>query len=126
MSINLKNWARTIKRDGHAVYLAARDPRVPWYVKALALTVAGYALSPIDLIPDFIPVLGYVDDLILLPLGIWAVVKLVPPDLMAEHRATAALAADRPVSRTAALVIAILWAMSIVLTVWLIYWYFAG
>jgi uncharacterized membrane protein YkvA (DUF1232 family) len=71
----LKDWARSIKRDAHALYLAARDPRVPWYAKALALCVAGYALSPIDLIPDFIPVLGYLDDLILVPLGIWAVVN---------------------------------------------------
>ena len=120
-----KQWARVIKRDAHALYLAARDPRVPWYAKALALCVAGYALSPIDLIPDFIPVLGYLDDLILVPLGIWAVVKLIPPDLMAEHRAAAALAAERPVSRTAALVIALIWAASIALTVWLGYRFWA-
>ena len=79
MAGSLKDWARTIKRDTHAVYLSARDPRVPWYAKALALVVAGYALSPIDLIPDFIPVLGYLDDVILVPLGLWAVVKLIPP-----------------------------------------------
>ena len=66
------------KRDVHTVYLAARDPRVPWYAKALALCVAAYALSPIDLIPDFIPVLGYLDDLIIVPLGILAVVQLIP------------------------------------------------
>ena len=120
-----KQWARVIKRDAHALYLAARDPRVPWYAKALALCVAGYALSPIDLIPDFIPVLGYLDDVILVPLGIWAVVKLIPPDLMAEHRAAAALAAERPVSRTAALVIALIWAASIALTVWLGYRFWA-
>ena len=105
----LKEWARAIKRDAHALYLAARDPRVPWYAKALALCVAGYALSPIDLIPDFIPVLGYLDDLIIVPLGIMAVVKLIPPGIMAEHRATAALAAERPISRTAAAVIALIW-----------------
>jgi uncharacterized membrane protein YkvA (DUF1232 family) len=120
-----KQWARAIKRDAHALYLAARDPRVPWYAKALALCVAGYALSPIDLIPDFIPVLGYLDDVILVPLGIWAVVKLIPPDLMAEHRAAAALAAERPVSRTAALVIALIWTASIALTVWLGYRFWA-
>jgi uncharacterized membrane protein YkvA (DUF1232 family) len=122
----LKDWARTIKRDAHAVYLAARDPRVPWYAKALALAVAGYALSPIDLIPDFIPVLGYLDDLILVPLGIWAVVKLIPARIMAEHREAAALAAERPVSRTAAIMIALIWAASIALTGWLGYWYFAA
>ena len=126
MAGRLKEWARTIKRDAHAVYLAARDPRVPWYAKAVAICIAGYALSPIDLIPDFVPVLGYQDDLILLPIGIWAVMKLIPPEVMAEHRATATLAADRPVSRTAALVIALIWVGSIVLTAWLGYRYFAG
>ena len=126
MAGRLKEWARTIKRDAHAVYLAARDSRVPWYAKALAICIAGYALSPIDLIPDFVPVLGYLDDVILLPIGIWAVVKLIPPEVMAEHRATATLAADRPVSRTAALVIALIWVGSIVLTAWLGYRYFAG
>jgi uncharacterized membrane protein YkvA (DUF1232 family) len=126
MAGKLKDWARAIKRDAHAVYLAARDPRTPWYVKALAIFVAGYVLSPIDLIPDFVPVLGYLDDVILVPLGIWAVVKLIPPDVMAEHRAAAALAAERPVSRTAAILIALIWAASIALTAWLGYWYFAG
>lgn len=121
----LKYWARSLRRDAHAVYLAARDPRVPWYAKALALCVAGYALSPIDLIPDFIPVVGYVDDVVLVPLGILAVVKLVPPHIMAEHRAAASLAADTPVSRTAALVIALVWVASVGLTGWLGYRYFA-
>src|SRR5262249_2634369 len=72
----LKIWAYALRRDVHAVYLAARDPRVPWYAKLLAMAVAGYALSPIDLIPDFIPVVGYLDDLIIVPLGIWLVVRL--------------------------------------------------
>jgi uncharacterized membrane protein YkvA (DUF1232 family) len=72
-----KRRARTIKRDAHALYLAARDPRVPWYPKALAIAVAGYAPSPIDLIPDFVPVLGYVDDLIIVPLGIALVIVLL-------------------------------------------------
>jgi uncharacterized membrane protein YkvA (DUF1232 family) len=125
MAGKLKDWARSIKRDAHAVYLAARDPRVPWYAKALALCVAGYALSPIDLIPDFVPVLGYLDDVILVPLGIWAVVRLIPTEIMAEHRATAALAAQRPVSRIAALAIALIWTASMALTAWLGYWYFA-
>jgi uncharacterized membrane protein YkvA (DUF1232 family) len=121
-----RQWARIVKRDAHAVYLAARDPRVPWYAKMLALCVAGYALSPIDLIPDFVPVLGYVDDVIIVPLGILAVVKLIPPEIMAEHRALAAAAQDRPVSRTAAIVIAIVWAACIALTGWLCYRLFAG
>ena len=122
----LKDWARTIKRDAHAIYLAARDPRTPWYAKALALVIAGYALSPIDLIPDFIPVVGYLDDLIILPLGIVAVVKLIPPEVMTEHRAAATLAAERPVSRTAAVAIFCLWAAGIMLVAWLGYRHFAG
>ncbi|RUX24859.1 DUF1232 domain-containing protein [Mesorhizobium sp. M7A.F.Ca.US.011.01.1.1] len=121
----LNEWARTIKRDVHALYLAARDPRTPWYAKALAVCVAGYALSPIDLIPDFIPVIGYLDDVILVPLGILAVVRMIPPEVMAEHREAAALAADRPVSRSAAVIIVCIWAASIVLAGWLGYLYFA-
>ena len=79
LAARLAAWARSIKRDVHAVYLASRDPRTPWYAKALAIGVAAYALSPIDLIPDFIPVLGQLDELIILPLGIWLVVRLIPP-----------------------------------------------
>lgn len=122
----LKNWARVIKRDVHALHLASRDPRVPWYAKALAIAVAAYALSPIDLIPDFIPVLGYLDDVILVPLGILLVIRLIPPEIMAEHRSLAAAAKDRPVSCAAAAVIAVVWVVSIALTVWLAYRYFVG
>lgn len=122
----LKNWARIIKRDVHAIYLAAHDRRTPWYAKALALCIAGYALSPIDLIPDFIPVLGYLDDVIILPLGILAVVKMIPPEVMAEHRAAAALVQARPVSRTAAVVIICVWAASVALTAALGYRYSRG
>lgn len=105
----VKQWARTIKRDVHAVWLAARDPRTPWFAKVLALVVAAYAVSPIDLIPDFIPVLGYVDDIIIVPLGIMLVVRLVPPEVMNEHRETAARAIERPVSRMAAGVFIAIW-----------------
>lgn len=125
MADRLKDWARSLKRDVHAIYLAARDPRTPWYAKAVAICVAGYALSPIDLIPDFVPVLGYLDDVVIVPLGILAVVKLIPPHVMAEHRAAAALAAERPVSRIAGIVIALIWAISIALTGWMTYRYFA-
>lgn len=125
MADRLKNWARLIRRDAHALYLAARDPRVPWYAKLLALAVAAYALSPIDLIPDFIPVLGYLDDVILLPLGILLVIRLIPADIMAEHRELAAAAQERPVSRAAAIVIASLWAASIALAGWFVYACFA-
>jgi uncharacterized membrane protein YkvA (DUF1232 family) len=121
MLARTKQWARTIKRDTHAIYLAARDPRVPWYAKVLAFAVAGYALSPIDLIPDFIPVVGYLDDIIVVPLGIALVVKLIPPDVMSEHRRLAAAAQDRPISRTAAILIAIVWAICIVSVLWVFY-----
>lgn len=126
MAGRLKEWTRSLKRDVHAIYLAARDPRTPWYAKALAVCIAGYPLSPIDLIPDFLPVLGFLDDAIIVPLGILAVVKLIPPRIMAESRAAAALAAEKPVSRMAAVVIALIWAASIALTGWLAYRYFAS
>src|SRR5687767_14458722 len=113
-----KQWARTIKRDVIAVWLAARDPRVPWYAKALALAVAAYALSPIDLIPDFIPVLGYLDDLLIVPAGILLVVALVPAELMAEFRAQAAELTDRPQSRAAAAAIVAIWIGLTVLLGW--------
>jgi uncharacterized membrane protein YkvA (DUF1232 family) len=120
----LKDLARVIERDVHALYLASRDPRVPWYAKAIAVLVAGYALSPIDLIPDFIPVLGYLDDAILVPLGVLLVIRLIPPDIIAEHRNLAAAAQEMPVSRTAAIVIACIWFASLSLCVWLAYCYF--
>jgi uncharacterized membrane protein YkvA (DUF1232 family) len=121
MPDRLKDWARTIKRDVHALYLASRDPRVPWYAKALAVAVAGYAVSPIDLIPDFIPVLGYLDDIVILPLGILLVVGMIPPEIMAEHRALASATRERPVSRMAAAVIALVWVLSISLIGWWAY-----
>ena len=125
MAGKLKGWARTIKRDTHAIYLAARDPRVPWYAKALALCVAGYALSPIDLIPDFVPILGYLDDVVIVPLGILAVVNLVPSNIMAELRAAAAFASETPVSCTAAFAIALIWLASAALAIWLGFCFFA-
>ena len=82
----LKVWARALKRDVLALYRSARDPRVPWYAKAVAGLVAAYALSPIDLIPDFVPVLGYLDDLLIVPAGIWLAIRLIPADVLAEHR----------------------------------------
>lgn len=109
----LKNWARSIKLDVHALYLSARDPRVPWYAKALAAGVAAYALSPIDLIPDFVPVIGYLDDLLIVPLGIMLVVHLIPPEIMLEHRATAALSDSRPKSKTGAAAIITIWLIAI-------------
>ncbi len=116
----LKGWARTIKVDVMALWLAARDERTPWYAKAVAAAVAAYALSPIDLIPDFIPVLGYLDDLIIVPLGILIAVRLIPPELMAEFRHDAA-SRVRPVSTVAAVIVVAVWvAIAAVLLVWLI------
>jgi uncharacterized membrane protein YkvA (DUF1232 family) len=117
----LRDWARTLKREILALWLASRDPRTPWPAKVLAVVVVGYALSPIDLIPDFIPVLGYLDDVILLPIGIWLVLRLVPPELMAELRVKAAEIADRPVNHAAALVIVAIWLLSAGLLGWALY-----
>ncbi len=114
----IKTWARGLKRDGHAIYLASRDPRVPWYAKALAIAVAAYALSPIDLIPDFIPVIGYLDELLILPLGIWLVVRLIPDEVMVEYRARANEAGQRPTSRAGMAVILLLWTASALALGW--------
>lgn len=113
-----KQSARMVKRDAVAVWLAARDPRVPWYAKAVAGAVAAYALSPIDLIPDFIPVLGYLDDLVIVPAGILLTVRLIPDGLMDEFRAEAARREGRPVSKLGAAGIVLLWIVALALTVW--------
>ncbi len=105
----LKQWARVIKRDVVALWIAARDPRVPWYAKVTAGAVAAYALSPIDLIPDFIPVFGYLDDLVIVPLGILLVVRLVPETLMDEFRMEAARRVARPNSYGGLLIMLALW-----------------
>lgn len=123
MKQELKEWARTMKRDVHAIYLCARDPRTPWYAKALAVVVAGYALSPVDLIPDFIPVLGYLDDVVIVPLGIMAAVRLIPANVLTENRLVAQRAVGRPISRTGAVVIVLVWISSIGLTGWFGYNY---
>ena len=113
-----KQFARTIKRDTVAVWIASRDPRVPWYVKLLAAIVAAYALSPIDLIPDFIPVLGYVDDIVIVPAGILLTARLIPDDLMNEFRTEAAQRGEWPGSRMGAAGIVLLWIGAIALTAW--------
>ena len=115
----MRQWTRSIKRDTRALYLAARDPRVPWYAKALAAAVAGYALSPLDLIPDFIPVLGLLDDLVIVPLGIVLAVKLIPAEIMAEHRAAAGSIAGRAGTRVATAVIISLWLILAAVSTWL-------
>ena len=109
---------RALKRESLTVYYAARDPRLPWPVRVLALAIAAYALSPIDLIPDFIPVLGVLDDLVLVPLGIALMVKLTPPAILADARARAGQAAVRPVSRVAAAVVASVWLLALAALGW--------
>lgn len=106
---SLRAIAHDIRIEAHTIWLSARDRQVPFPARIFGLIVAAYALSPIDLIPDFIPVLGLLDDAILIPLGVWLFLKMVPPDVYARHRATAEEASHRPVSRTAAVVIAALW-----------------
>jgi len=113
-----RQWAQAIKRDVLALWIAARDSRVPWYAKALAMAVAAYALSPIDLIPDFIPVLGYLDDLVIVPLGILLVVWLIPAALMAEFRERATTLAAKPRSATAAVIIVLIWIAAATLAGW--------
>jgi uncharacterized membrane protein YkvA (DUF1232 family) len=121
----LRRWARALKTETLTLSLAARDPRVPWYAKLLAVAVVAYALSPIDLIPDFVPVLGYLDDLVIVPLGIALVLRLVPPDVLEECRARAAaeLAGGRPVSQAGAAVIVGLWLLGAGFALWLAYQY---
>ena len=101
--------AQRLKRDAYALYFVARDPRTPWYARALAAAVVAYALSPFDLIPDFVPVLGYLDDLVIVPLGIALVLRLVPRAVLDDCRVRAQLAADRPVSRAGAAFMIAVW-----------------
>ena len=122
---HITRWARRLIRDVPAVFLAAADPQLPWYVKILAAAVAGYALSPIDLIPDFIPVLGQLDDAIIVPLGIWLVFRMIPPDVLDEHRAAAAsLDRDGPKSAAGAIAIVSIWMLSTAGAGWLAYCWF--
>jgi uncharacterized membrane protein YkvA (DUF1232 family) len=102
-----RQWAKQLKTETYALYLAYKDPRVPWFARLLALVVAGYAFSPIDLIPDFIPILGYLDDLVLIPLGVVLVIKLIPSDVLHECRQQAriAMAQNKPTHRTAPLLL---------------------
>ena len=127
--VRLRRRARLLKADTHALYLAARHPGTPWYAKLLLAAVVAYALSPIDLIPDFIPVLGYVDDLVLLPLGIALALRLIPPPVLAECRARAANSAVR-IARAGRLLkwLAVaLWLAVVALVVWVLYrWLSAG
>jgi len=109
--------ARNLKRDVVAMALALRDPRVPWYAKLVGACVVAYALSPIDLIPDFVPVLGLLDDLVLVPLGLLLVLRLIPADILAEHRIAAFAIVERPVSRAGAVAVIVVWVLATALVV---------
>jgi uncharacterized membrane protein YkvA (DUF1232 family) len=125
----MKSWwegwqqqVRDLKTEAHAVYLASKDPRVPWYAKALAACVLAYLLSPIDLIPDFIPVIGYLDDLIIVPAGLLLVIRLIPVEVMAEHRETARLATlERKPNWIVASVIVAIWVLGLLLSIWFLW-----
>ena len=112
---SLRNWARRLKRDALIVWLAARHPAVPLAAKAVAALVAAYAFSPIDLIPDFIPVLGLIDDLLIVPAGLWLAFRLIPAPLQEELRAAAAGMAQRPVSRVGLMLVIAMWALAALL-----------
>lgn len=121
-SVTWKERVKSLKQETFTLYLAYRDPRVPWYAKALALLVVGYALSPIDLIPDFIPILGYLDDLVLIPLGIMLVIRLIPAEVLAECRQKSEMIVGRStrMGKIAAAVIVLIWILSTAVVTWLI------
>ena len=116
----LKRWAGRLETETYALYLAYRDPRVPWHARLFAALVVGYAFSPIDLIPDPIPVLGYLDDLILVPLGIALAVRMIPADVLAECREKAGGISAKPVNRVAAAVVVAVWLAMAALAVYLV------
>jgi uncharacterized membrane protein YkvA (DUF1232 family) len=119
--------AKELKQELHAIYIACKDPRTPWYAKALAACVVGYALSPIDLIPDPIPILGYMDDFILLPLGIAAVRRMIPPAILAECREKAKEGAAQRKSRNlvgAGVIVSIWIVLAVLAFLWLKKYFF--
>ena len=118
----LKRWAGRLKAELYALYLAYKDPRVPWYARVLAACVVGYAFSPIDLIPDPIPVLGYLDDLVLIPLGVALAIRMIPDPVLSECREKARQAANekKPTNRIAAAVIVLVWLLLAVLAILLV------
>ena len=119
---SLKQLAKKLKKETYTIYLASIDTRVSWYARMLAGVTVAYAFSPIDLIPDFIPILGYLDDLIIVPLGIWLVIKMIPPEVLAECREKAATEIERgkPINRAAAVVIVAIWiGFGILAAIWL-------
>ena len=119
MLSRLKVRARELKREVYAIYIAARDPRTPWYAKALIFFVVAHTFSPIDLIPDFIPILGYVDDLIITPGGLWLAVRLIPPEVMADARIAAATRrVDQSTGKVGAVLVILIWIIAAVVTIY--------
>ena len=119
---SLKSHARALKNEAIAIYLAAKDPRTPWYAKALIFFVVAHTFSPIDLIPDFIPVLGVLDDLIVTPLGIALAIRLIPPDVLAETRARAGTQeVGRTVGWTGAVLIVLVWIVTALGIIYLVF-----
>lgn len=117
----LKSRARALKNEVFAVYLAAKDPRTPWYAKALVFFVVAHTFSPIDLIPDFIPVLGYLDDLIITPGGLWLAVRMIPPEVLADARKMAATqSVEKSVGYVGAVVIVCIWVVLLAAVITLI------
>ncbi len=116
----LKRWARGLKAELYTLYLAYKDPRVPLHAKLFTAAVVGYAFSPIDLIPDPIPIFGYLDDLLLVPLGIAIAVRMIPSHVLAECRERSRTLADKPVNRTAAIAVVAVWATLATLAIFLI------
>lgn len=106
-----KERAGKLKTEIYTLYLAYKDPRTPWYAKVFAAAVVGYAFSPIDLIPDFVPVIGYLDDLVIVPLGVFVAMKMIPSQVMEESRAKARelMAQGKPVNKVAAVIIMLIW-----------------
>jgi uncharacterized membrane protein YkvA (DUF1232 family) len=116
----LKRWAQRLSVEVYALYLAYKDPRVPWYARVFAAVVVAYALSPIDLIPDPIPVLGYLDDLVIVPLGVALAIKMIPPQILAGCREEAREVEDRSVGRVAAVAVVAVWIALAALAVWFV------
>jgi len=118
-----KNWARTVRRDTRALWLAARDPRTPALAKYLAIALVAYALSPIDLIPDFVPILGMLDDIVILPLGMLLLVRMIPAELMQDLRERAARIEELPASRAGLLAVLAIWLVAAIITaLWIARW----
>lgn len=116
----LKQWAGRLKVEVYALYLAYRDPRVPLYARIFVACVVGYAFSPIDLIPDVIPVLGYLDDLIVIPLGVAIAIRMIPSEVLEECREKSRSVRDRPVNRVAAVLVVAVWVALAVLAILLV------